>query len=298
MTINKLADPRRAAAASSTTAPRPRITQQHGQRQHLTVNGSCTRLPGCRHGGGGLYANGYVITFTNVTLADNSAGGTAPSIGRQLLRRQFAAVGLQERDRVRRYFSGRRATATSSAPTSPTSSGGNVESADTCGFSAAAKSATPIRCLRRSPTTAVPPTPARCWRGARPSTPRWTARRPPTSAACAPGGRGLRQRCVRVRASAPAPAGRAAGPTAPPVRSRGRMRDAHRQRARKALRPGHARADPEAPASSFGPPPGARAAGWTATAPGAAGQFGVGYPTARIPRGRRPRVQQAVEGPG
>lgn len=102
----------------------------------LTVNGSCTQAQGCRHGGGGIYNNGSTVSVTNSTIANNSVGGTAPTSGGNfyvdnsppsVFKNTIVSGGL--------------------APSAPncdkfgtdlaTSSGGNVESANTCGFSAA-----------------------------------------------------------------------------------------------------------------------------------------------------------------
>lgn len=103
----------------------------------LTVNGSCAQLSGCRHGGGGLYNNGDVFTFTNVTLADNSVGGTAPtSAGNFYVDNGPASVFKNSIVSGGVSPSGA-ANCDKTGANLAISSGGNVESADTCGFSAA-----------------------------------------------------------------------------------------------------------------------------------------------------------------
>jgi hypothetical protein len=96
----------------------------------LTANGACTQATGCRHGGGGVYNNGDTITFTNSTVADNSVGGTAPTTGGNYFNDNSPAAVFKNS-----IVSGGSCD-TFNAPVS-SSSGGNVESAATCGFTAA-----------------------------------------------------------------------------------------------------------------------------------------------------------------
>jgi hypothetical protein len=109
----------------------PTITNSTIANNTATVNGS-----GSRHGGGGIYLNGSVLTATNVTIAGNSVGGSAPTSGGNLF------VDNSQPAVVKNSI-----VANGTAPSGAncdkfganliTSSGGNVESADTCGFSQA-----------------------------------------------------------------------------------------------------------------------------------------------------------------
>ena len=104
-----------------------------------TVNGNATS----RNGGGGIYLNGAALTVTNVTLASNTTGGAVPTSGGNLFidNNPASRAPLFKNSIV----SGGSAPsgvncdgfAVSGNVSTASSSGGNVESANTCNFAQA-----------------------------------------------------------------------------------------------------------------------------------------------------------------
>src|SRR4051794_23794530 len=106
----------------------PTITNSTVSNNAATINGA-----GARHGGGGIYLNGAAMTATHLTLADNSVGGNASPSGGNFYVDNSAASTMKNS-----IVAGGGATNCDKFGTTLlTSQGGNVESADTCGFTAA-----------------------------------------------------------------------------------------------------------------------------------------------------------------
>jgi hypothetical protein len=106
----------------------PTITNSTVSNNSATINGA-----GARHGGGGIYLNGAAMTATHLTLADNSVGGNASPSGGNFYVDNSTASTMKNS-----IVSGGGATNCDKFGTNLlTSQGGNVESADTCGFTAA-----------------------------------------------------------------------------------------------------------------------------------------------------------------
>lgn len=107
------------------------ITNSTVAGNSATVDGT-----GARHGGGGIYNNGSVTVATNLTLANNSVGGGAATSGGSFYV-DNAPPSTFKNSIVSGGVSPGAANCDKFGSDLASSQGGNVESADTCGFTAA-----------------------------------------------------------------------------------------------------------------------------------------------------------------